>query len=149
MRLLFLHKVIQGWSQKNVSNISLKVFYSALYYYNKIKKKRFALNAVDIIMSHRRGGQLCEWYKISKKLIKSLNLCGSLILNNQWIQKDVTHHCIGLWTKTKDIFIIKKNRQPLCNGVTAELINLKIKFKKKNKKSLPNNCFKLLHTKAI
>ena len=92
----------------------LKVFDSALYYNYEIKHNEWQLYQASLhwmllkdLMSHRRGGQLCEWYKISKNLIKSLNRNGSLILKYQMIQKDVTHHCMGLRTQTKEIFIIK------------------------------------------
>ena len=77
-------------------------------------------------MSHRRGGQLCEWYKISKKIIKSSNVNGSLILKYQWIQKGVTHH--GSEAKPKRYSSLK-TRKTLCDGVTAELINKKINKK--------------------
>ena len=46
-----------------------------------------------VVMEYCELG-LAHVNKICKKLIKSLNLNGSLVLKYQWSQKDVTHHCI-------------------------------------------------------
>ena len=81
------------------------------------------------------------------KIDKSSNINGSLILKYQWIQKGVKHHYIWPTNQTKGDSSLK-TRKTLCNGVTAELINKKIKIKF-SEISLPNICFKLLYIKAI
>ena len=111
---------IQGCSHKYVPNEFLKGFDSALYYNYEIKHNDWQLYQASLhwmqlrdFVSHRRGGQLCEWYKILKKLIKSSNLNGSFILKYQWIQKVITHHYIWPRSQTKDIFILKNKENTL------------------------------------
>ena len=119
-RLLFFTTVFKAAAINMFLMDFLKVFDSALYYNYEIKHNEWQLYQASLhwmllrdFMSHRRGGQLCEWYKISKKLIKSSNLNGSLILKYQWIQKGVTHHYIWPRSQTKEIFILKNKENTL------------------------------------
>ena len=100
--------------------VILKVFDSALYYTFEIKHNEWQLYQASLhwmllrdFMTHHRGGQLCEWYKISTKLIKSSNHNGSLIFKYQWIQKGITHDYIWPRSQTKDIFILKNKEKTL------------------------------------
>ena len=119
-RLLFFTTVFKAAAINMFLMDFLKVFDSALYYTYEIKHNEWQSYQASLhwmllrdLMSHRRGGQLCEWYKISKKLIKSSNLNGSLILKYQWIQKGITHHYIWPRSQNKKIFILKNKENTL------------------------------------
>ena len=75
-RLLFFTMVFKAAAIKMFLMDFLKVFDSALYYNYEIKYNEWQLYQGSLhwmllrdFMSHRRRGQLCEWYKISKKMI--------------------------------------------------------------------------------
>ena len=114
LRLLFFTTVSKAAAINRFLMDFLKVFDSALYY-NEWQLYQASLHWMLLrdFISHRRGGQLCEWYKISKQLIKSSNLNGSLILKYQWMQKGVTHHYIWPRSQTKKIFILKNKENTL------------------------------------
>ena len=90
-----------------------------------VVSSHFALKAI-VLRDFYVAGQLCDWYKISKKIIKSSNLNASLILKYQWIKKGVTLHYIWPRSQTKEIFILKNKENTLrrCESRTDKKENL-------------------------